>query len=233
MSVTFVDSSSATARLGITFRQRRTGPEQELVSWFIEELPMRIPHGHHATIFCEPRIESGFPDLVIVIWNVLATKKWSPARIELTCNDLRLLHFLHSSGPCGFHELSLLSRANLKLSLQRLEDAEVVRYAAGKWRVRSLSHAFAARHIVAIEAKISQWNTAVQQALLNTWFASQSYVLVPRIPRGERLRGIARSHGLGIYAMSQKPIELPPRSDVLPRSYVSWLFNELAWRVAR
>ena len=48
---------------------RRLGPEFELVKGFLSDLPIKIATGCEAVIFQEPRLPSGSPDLVIVIWD--------------------------------------------------------------------------------------------------------------------------------------------------------------------
>src|SRR5271169_4258434 len=69
MALTIVDRDTAPQGFGAAFRQIRQGPERKLVEAFLEELPFSTPRGCHATVFCEPRIESGFPDLVVVLWS--------------------------------------------------------------------------------------------------------------------------------------------------------------------
>lgn len=234
MPVTVLNSDSATSSIGASFRRQRPGPERELVEWFLEELPFRIPQGCRATIFCEPRLESGFPDLVAVFWNVRTTQRWSSARVEISRNDLRLMHYVHQVGQCDFGHLCSIFSTAVGDSLERLEAAEMLRRVRDSWTARALSHSFAARRIIAIEAKVNEWAVALEQATLNTWFASESYVLVPHVPRGNRLVDAAKSLGIGIWSQSDKPkVSLPTPREHLPRSYASWLFNEWAWRAGR
>jgi hypothetical protein len=234
MSVTILDSDSSTDGIGPSFRRFRSGPEQDLIEWFLAELPIRVPAGCRATVFREPRLESGFPDLVAVVWNVRVTREWNSARAEINRGDLRLVHYIHQRGHCRLTELHPVFGRSVNRSIARLEDAEMIRRMSDGWVVRALAHSFAARRIVAIEAKVNEWSVALEQASLNTWFASESYVLVPHIPRGDRLLIAAKSLGIGVWAKSAKStLAGPTFCENLPRSYASWLFNEWAWRAVR
>lgn len=235
MTRTILDYDSTTAAVGAIFRRRRPGRESDLVHRFLEELPLSLPRGCHVTIFCEPRLESGFPDLVLVIWNVGKTRRWNPERATLLREDIRLLHYLylHRGSAATSDVLKHLFPRRLYASLDRLSAAHLVRERGGLYWPRSLSYAFAVRRIIAIEAKMSEWSAAVEQAFVNTWFASDSYVLLPNKRRTHRLRAMARSRGVRICSPGE-PIILygsAPRRT-LPRSYASWLFNEWAWRFA-
>ena len=53
---------------GLSFRRARLGPEQELVDWFLERDTVRPCSGERVTIFREPRLASGSPELVGVVW---------------------------------------------------------------------------------------------------------------------------------------------------------------------
>ena len=91
----FIDTDSPKNTLGARFRKTRPGPELELIETFLGAMPLHIPKGCRATVFREPRLESGFPDLVIVVWREEVTLSWRPERECLQTQDLRLIHFLH------------------------------------------------------------------------------------------------------------------------------------------
>jgi hypothetical protein len=183
---TIVDSVNVGAAAGPVFRARRLGPELELLERFLEMPHFSAPPGCEATVFREPRLESGFPDLVIVIWDRRKTEQWQPVRTALTLEDLRLAHYVHCSGGCAHERLSTVFPKWGK-SLERLNAAGMLECDHEMWRLRPLSHLFAAQQIIAVEAKIAEWGRALEQAQLNTWFASASYVLVPNVPKRSRL----------------------------------------------
>lgn len=234
MSFTVVDRETAPRGFGAAFRQTRPGPERNLVEAFLEELPLSTPRGCNATVFCEPRIESGFPDLVIVLWSTAVASKWLPARSKLRREDIQLVHYLHQTGPLSSEDLRARLSKPMLSSLARLEAADLLYCLGDLWRPRPLNKTFAARHIIAIEAKVSEWARALRQAFQNTWFASDSYVLMPKQKKMAEIRSAARPLGVKLCAPGA-PFAYKQRgfSGSLPRSYASWLFNEWAWRFAQ
>ncbi len=216
---------------GTRFRSRRSGPEADLVDRFVDALPIGTPRDCRMTLFREPRLLSGFPDLVAVTWHVPTTERWSGARREIATADLRVLQFLVSSGPAADADLTRLFGRTPTASLESLEAAGLVRKRAGMWTSRRLEESFAVRGIVAFEAKISDWAQAIHQASANRWFASESYVLVPAVPRRGTLLALARQAGVGVWVEGENtPVQQSPSMiDQQPMSFASWLFNEWAW----
>ena len=226
-----IDASTDIPAFGARFRQRLDGPERKLVDWFLDRNPIRVPQRHRLTIFVEPRLESGFPDLVAVVWSLAATRRWNSPRAELSPADIRLMHFIFQEGPSNDARLAEAHGPRVSSSLERLEASEMIRNTGRKWASRPLLEIFAVRSIISIEAKVREWDAALERAHLNTWFASESFVLVPNIPRGEQLLTTAAAKGIGVWAVTEGLVAQPSaRSRRLPRSYGSWLFNEWAWR---
>lgn len=228
--MTIVDSKSNPNTSGILFRKGRSGPEQDLVDWFLELHSVRPRKGERLTIFREPRLPSGFPDLVVVVWNESVAAEWGAERRNITAGDLRLIQHLAIAGPASLLHLKSLFGPDTERSLGRLERSDMVISQKDQWRARSLSRTFAIRRIVAIEAKVAEWRVALDQAFINTWFTSESYVLVPAIPRRASLVETALQHGIGV--LSKERPGLVERRVREPRSYASWLFNEWTWRLA-
>jgi len=226
-----VEAGPSTKTPGLLFRRTPCGPEQALVNWFLQQDLVRVPRGHRATVFREPRLPSGFPDLVIVIWREAVALHWKPSRASLTATDLRLVHFLTRSGPQTEDVLKAMFSA-WREALDRLAEAAMIRKIRRSWRVQSLDTVFAATEIIAVEAKMREWRSALEQAHLNTWFASQSAILVPRIPRGSTLLHDADDLGVTVVAQENPTCALAATDELNPRSYVSWLFNEWAWQMA-
>jgi hypothetical protein len=102
----FIDSDSANGDLGARFRRTRPGPELNLVESFLRAMPLHIPRDCRATVFRELRLESGFPDLVIVVWREEVTRDWRSERVSLESHDLRLMHFLHHTRRAREDELA-------------------------------------------------------------------------------------------------------------------------------
>jgi hypothetical protein len=202
------------------------GPEARLLELFLRSYRPRLRPDERLTIFREPRIESGFPDLVMVV---------SRAGIELPelgslrLSVLKLLHFLHLTGPVATDDLVSRRGRAVVAELESLNTSRLIVRTPDGWRARSLGAIFGAREIVAVEAKISGWSSALRQAELNTWFASRSYILVPAAPRSARFFETARANQVGIVLQRDKPSVLlkSPRQP-LPGSYVSWMLASWA-----
>lgn len=169
MSVTIIDRHwSDGSDFNVRFRTARVGPEHEFVSSFLQHANIKAPRGCQVTIFREPRIESGFPDLVVVAWHKATAEQWHPLRAQLTRDDIRLMHYLAHSGQVAISDLTPIFGKKVSQSLDRLEAARMLRRGRKTWTARPLSMIYAARHIIAIEAKITQWQSAIDQAHLNT-----------------------------------------------------------------
>lgn len=216
----------------LNLRTATAGPEYELVLEYVAAHLPEAPRGQARTLFLEPEIESGFPDVVAVYWHVATARRWNTARAVLTKADVRIAHFLATMGTADLERLRPFYPSRLRDSLERLEAACVVRKTGAGWRLRSMQDIFAVRRLVAIEAKVSAWEDGLQQAFQNTWFASESFLLLPHLPRVPVLLEEAERFGVGVRVAGQHLDSdgLCPRLAQIPRSYASWLFNEWVWR---
>ena len=225
-----VDTKQTGSVFWPTFRPRRLGAELDLLERFLSSPIFSVPPGCEALVFREPRLLSGFPDLVVVMWDAKKAALWARERTALTAMDVRLAHYVyHRGGPTEKNLRAVFPQASS--CLRRLDAAGIVRSVQGRWHVRPISEVFAARQIIAVEAKISEWSVGLEQASLNTWFASSSYLLVPEVRGGNSLLTRARAVGVGIWTETRALLE-PRRVWKLPLSYTSWFFNEWAWRVS-
>lgn len=228
----FVGSDSKRTDLGARFRKTRPGPELDLVESFLQAMPLHIPQGCRATVFREPRLESGFPDLVIVVWREEVTRGWRLERVSLEVRDLRLMHFLYKTRRACATELVVRFGRHTTGSIERLHDAAMIRLVGAHWTPCALRRSFAALKIIAVEAKVGKWAEVLNQAHLNKWFASKSYVLVPNSPSQAQLADAAR-FGIGVCSLDDRQVrEVASESTRLPRSYASWILNDWAWRSA-
>src|ERR1700720_4292492 len=97
--MTVVDSTTNPIKSGILFRKGRSGPEQDLVDWFLELKTVKLRKGERLTIFREPRLPSGFPDLVAVVWKESVMADWRTERRFITTSDFGLMHHLVTICP--------------------------------------------------------------------------------------------------------------------------------------
>jgi hypothetical protein len=216
------------------FRTPTAGPELELVHEYLAAHIPPPPRGQVLTVFLEPEIESGFPDLVAVYWSERVASLWATCRAHLTADDIRVAHYLATVGTGDTETLKHFFRSRVSVTLERLHAANMIRRAGDGWRARSLESIFAVRRLIAIEAKVTNPREGLQQALLNTWFASESYLLLPKLPQKFDLSEEAARFGIGVTERG-RPLHrcgVRARRQQIPLSYASWLFNEWAWRSA-
>jgi hypothetical protein len=228
-----VDHPSTWGSIGGTGRTARPGPEKELVERFLATVPLRAAAGCEHITFREPRLDSGFPDIVVVAWHAATAREWPRARTQLRRDDLRIAQLLVSLGSADDAQIQQFWPRLPRGSLARLEAAELIERHDSRWRTRSLARVFAVRRIYAFEAKIADWRDAIAQAALNRWFATDSFVVLPRVPNGADVVAEARARGVGLWVQHDRgPVcRARPPSAPAPLSYASWLFNEWCWRL--
>lgn len=62
-----IDTPALGSRVGVRIRSERSGPEADLVAEFLRRLVVEVPRGCKYTIFREPHLECGVPDLVVAV----------------------------------------------------------------------------------------------------------------------------------------------------------------------
>jgi hypothetical protein len=214
-------------------RKVRPGPEHRLLRAALDTgyfFRFNLP----AVFFHEPELPTGLPDMVAVY---LPKNRPAivPRRCRLSPPHARLLHGLHSLSAATFSDASSLLRVE-RSKLTRLVDdlceSGLISVRRDRLLPEKLSRTFAVRHIVAIEAKISDWARALEQAAANRWFASQSFILIP--PRRSLATVSARAQqlGVGVLVLDGDKVRqaVKPRRLAIPASYGSWLFNDWALR---
>ncbi len=220
-------------RPAVITRTATQGPELDVVRAFLERGIGKVRPDSQVSVFCEPLLETGYPDIVVVHWQRSRAMAWPAARADLTPDDIKLLQFLTAAGSVLRSEFSsACGPARRARSLDRLAAADVVTISRRWIRCRPLREIFAVSRIIALEAKISDWRNGLRQAFLNTWFASESFLLLPHVPGRSQVMAEAERVGVGVVDATQclTAPHLAPRRDRLPRSYASWLFNEWSWR---
>lgn len=100
-------------RIWVFFTRNITqGEEFTLVEQFIDfycEQFLRNNKKCNLAIFIEPRVASGFPDIVFAPYLPSITDNWSDARRKLDVNDLKILsHLLFTNGVDGARLIAAL-----------------------------------------------------------------------------------------------------------------------------
>ena len=226
-----IDTPASGSRVGVRIRAARSGPEAELIEEFLQRLVVEVPRGCKYTVFREPYLECGVPDLVVAVWRVCAAGKWVDERAHVTPSDLRVLQYLVRAGGATIEELKALYPRGLGQTLSRLADARLVRRWQGMWMPLSLSRSFALRRLISVEAKIANWSAVVEQARRNTWFACDSYVLLPTRSKSHPGRSSRRPPPeVRICTLEDAVFRVRVNEETVPRCYASWLFNEWVLR---
>lgn len=228
-ALSFSDTNTA---IGLKMRKRCEGPESDLVEAFANLAPKRFwSRNNHIALFFEPLLETGFPDIVICIYDPRHFDEWTSTRPRLQVQDLKVLHHLHLSGPTGVAAASIQLGFDEQLMIQTLEnlrDAGLVRPVGKTWRPISIKRAFGIKRLMAIEAKISDWSDVLRQSRTNRWFASETYALSPVQRPSAKVVQRSEQLGVGIYTCGKSEVieVCPSIRSPLPSCYASWLFNE-------
>lgn len=216
-----------------TFRNPVDGPELRIVQSFCEELSTASTKGIATTVFVEPKIHGCFPDLVVVQWDPNVAAKWGCDRATLEAADTYWLHYINELGTID--RQTICDRQGKKRGLstwERLTSARVALQVRDELRRRPLAETYAVRRLIAVEAKIGNWRRGLEQAFQNTWFASESYLLLDQLGKKSGLFERADELGIGLLepTSSFDTCPLPAKRGALPLSQASWLFNESVWR---
>lgn len=205
---------------------RSKGPEYDLVKDALSAgLPLGLRGEKH--LLREVRLPIGQPDLVVV-----AATRTASRLPRLSTTQLKVAHHLWCRGPqdTGLLAQELLMRhSHVEAVLLSLQEMGRARVESGRWWAVSLRSAYNVRRIVAIEAKVSAWRRALAQARANQWFASCSYILMPRLSISAPVVVEAQTLGVGVlsYAGGRVRRELKPSLQTIPISYGSWLVSDL------
>jgi len=218
--------------IGLLTRKPKIGPEHKLVRRFTDFFTNSFKSkSTRLAIFHEPQLDSGFPDIVFVEFSPGVIDKWNDRRSSSQPMDIRILHYLYlvKGADSAFIERTLGINGRILLpSLERLLDSQLIYRKSGQWRTYSLTNIFAIRNIVAVEAKMNGWQSVFEQARINKWFASESYILSPIIQPNAKTLKTSNKLGIGIYTCNSDGVTKISESDrgSLPSCYASWMFNE-------
>ena len=189
---------------GIQSRSITRGEEYDMVCEFIEyrKDAFKEKDDSHLAIFIETKINNSYPDIVFAEYNPILYENWNQHRNKLSTNDFKILFYILNHRNITSQKIITNLSFNYKdllLSLENLYDAELIDRKNGLW-IRKPNLQFAVKRVEAVEAKISKWNIAIQQALINKSFASESSILYKRkfAPPDDLVDKIDQ-FGIGVY----------------------------------
>jgi len=213
------------------FRAPTPGPEFDMLYDYLQHALPHPERSEQMAVFIEPIVETGCPDAVAVYWKraeIPEREAWD----SLGPSDDDLLQFIwvEPGVDCMQIERSLGKQAAIRA--RELVALGFLTQCDGYLAVRE--DGLVLSRVLAIEAKISGPAAVLSQAARNTWFATESYALMPTPPTAQRLCDRYRSCGVGIVT-PDAAIECPTvaaRKWGLPQSRLTWRFNRLALEVA-
>lgn len=218
-------------------RPTTDGKELQMVNKYVKYLIKRYQKNKNRSIsiFMETKIESGYPDLVVVEYNLDKFNDFYKRKQHLEIQDLKILFECMRLNSCSINDLVELlgfTKKNTEDSIKKLFDYGLICNSnTQKIKVIKLMKQNHIK-IIAIEAKIDKWSEALKQASRNTWFATDSYILLNKETCNNNIITECKSRGIGIILVNGK-VSKPLKSETkkFPISYGSLLFWE--WIVRR
>lgn len=221
-------------KINFIARTSTAGKEFDMVARYIDFLVDKYERlkKKRAAIFIEPQLDTGYPDIVVVEFSSLPKQKWSAVRNSLNATDIKILFYIQTHGYSKLSNLQKTLGFSLDLlqkSVLKLHNCGLVHFFSQCASVRPvlLKSYCRINKIISIEAKIDKWNEAIQQAMNNVWFSTESYILLNKNSCSENIKNTCREHGIGIILVNGK-VEtiLTSNRRKFPVSYASLQFNE-------
>lgn len=220
--------------IGYISRTVTYGEEYEMVLDFIDcYLKSRKNlKNKQIAIFIEPQIDTGYPDIVIVDYYITKGLSWVNTRYKLTNNDLKILFEIQKNRSISINKLKSslgFSENELEKIITNLANCKLIYKYADSGSVRNvrLKSYCIIKNVIAIEAKIDKWNEAIRQATNNTWFATESYILMKKDKCNDAIMKTCEERGIGIYLTNGKNKKvLGSNRKTIPVSYSTLQFNE-------
>lgn len=233
-NVAVIDAESKD--IGLKYRKPTHGPELEMVHQFIDCFVNSYRHKQNkVSIFIEPLVELAYPDIVIAEYNPKAIENWRSSRNSVQTSDLKVLQNIRALN--GATAIDIFERTNFSYktilnAIEKLFDAGLIDRKQGRWIANPLRDTYFLKSIVTVEAKLNQWDSLLNQAHANKWFASESYALsAVKKPKDVTLQRF-KNNGIGVYKLKDGGvIELhKAEKQTLPKNHISWMFNEWVGR---
>lgn len=218
--------------LGLFFRKSTTGKELDLVEEFVDEYQkefLRYNKKKSLAIFIEPRLESGFPDIVFAKYQPDFVYNWNSKRSELDEQTLKILSLLISFKGLSSKKISRFgfSDEEILISIEKLLDAELITRVNEMWKSKNFKEICGITELIAVEAKMANNSKVLEQAITNTWFSSESYTLINSINPNKKTIESYNSKGIGMYGKKERFSKLiKAKKNSLPTSYITLQFNE-------
>lgn len=226
------------SKSNILARTQTQGVELELVNRFIDYRKNKFEKDNKSTelsmaIFEELKIESSYPDIIFVEYNKKNFDNWNENRKKLNNQDLKILYHIYMKNGIGNTQLKKqlgINDTTLLDTITRLLDAKMIERNNKLWSVCNRRNFFAITKIETIEAKINQWNSALNQAINNLRFSSECYVLSnTKQEPSDVTKNRFDDLGIGMYQEKEKDfnIIMKAKKNKIPNSYSSLVIEEI------
>ena len=230
--------SGSFPEIGYFSRTHTQGKEYEMVTRYVSYLIKKYDklRNKRAAIFVEPQLDTGYPDIVVVEFSSVPTLSWKSARYGLTSTEIKILHYIHTIKNAGIETISNtlgFPVSSVEKSVRKLKESGLINVSKSGQYVRNIQLRKYCRinKIIAIEAKIDKWQEAIRQAENNTWFATESYILMNKKTCSPSIREQCESKGIGIIHVNGTiKTDLFSAKREFPVSYASLQFNEWVLR---
>lgn len=219
-------------KVRLRVRSQTCGPERDYMNAFIKDYSANIKARNlksDTVLYIEPRIDSGYPDIVSVRYNDAAMDNWVPERLALDDDDLRILsHLIYTNGADIDDLVSELgfSLRKASRSIELLNDCHLVERKSHQWKSVKRASFLSVNNITAIEVKLSDARSVRAQAVRNTRFSSCSYALLNIERPSQTLADSFSKAGIGLLVGSSYSEIVKPCRHPLPIGYVALRFNE-------
>jgi hypothetical protein len=118
-------------------------------------------------------------------------------------------------------------------TIESLENRGLITVSKNKtFRAKAKKDTYFIKQIKAFEAKLNNWQRAIDQAERHLWFTNSSYVILPNISQlvKTKVRNKCTEHGIGLIIQNSKEsfkVEKQPPIKHHIDSILSWKLNEL------
>lgn len=211
-------------------RKRRTGPEQKIENTTVLNVAKLFKTDCNLLwLGGSVPLGAGIPDVVAAVFK---PELLNLSQIENPC--LGILSYLRSSG--SVKESTIVKRLSLpkkivSSQLEMFQEIGAVGETGGVYRMQE-SWKNLIQEVVSIEAKVSDWKRAAQQAIRNKVFSHYSYIAFPeKVALRVKDQEVFRNNGLGI--LSIKDNELVMLKSARKSSSIVWeYYYKLGYYIA-
>lgn len=213
------------------------GAEYDLVQNFLIAVSNKLnKRKNRKTIaFIEPQLDSGYPDIVIIQYSLDGIKRRKSERELLDVLSLKILCEVDKRRRISIKYLcSILGfdMRELSTTIGLLCKAGLVEQIGGSIVRTPYRDYYCIKKVIAIEAKIDKWEVAIEQALHNTRFADESYILMKRDKCGAEIEKRCNSLGIGVLLMNGNlHCAVKASKEKHSKPYILFLFNEWIQRI--